>query len=95
MLYSYRLGGDECQWENKLVPSSGTYLCSMQGNMSRITTLEGKSPPGKKWGIKLQKKGSSWLDMRQARAIWLILQVKEAGIRLNNASKAHDNAIKT
>ena len=49
------LGGDECQRENKLVSSSETYLCSMQGNMCRIMTLGGKSPPGKKWGIKLQK----------------------------------------
>ena len=49
------LGGDECQRESKLVPSSGTYLCSMKGNMCRITTLGGKSPPSKKLGIKLQK----------------------------------------
>ena len=55
MLYSYRLGGDKCQGENKLVPSSGTYLCSMQGDMCRIMTLRGKSPPSEKWGIKLQK----------------------------------------
>ena len=33
---------------NKLVPSSGTYLCSMQGYMCRISTLGGKSPLGKK-----------------------------------------------
>ena len=67
MLYSYRLGGDECQWEKKLVPSNGTYLCSMQGNMCRIKTLGGRSPPGKKWGIKLQKickKGFAWIYMR-------------------------------
>ena len=32
---------------NKLVPSSGTYLCSMKGYMCRIVTVEGKSPPGK------------------------------------------------
>ena len=32
---------------NKLVPSSGTYLFSMQGYMCRIATLRGKSPPGK------------------------------------------------
>ena len=31
----------------KLVPSSGTYLFSMQGNMCRIMTLRGRSPPGK------------------------------------------------
>ena len=55
MLYSYRIGGDEFQGENKLVPSSETYLCLIQGNMYRITTLGAKSPPGKKWGIKLQK----------------------------------------
>ena len=29
------------------------------------------------------------------RAIWLILKVREAGIRLNEAGKAHDNAITT
>ena len=32
---------------NKLVPSSGTYLFSMQGYMCRIATLGGKSPLGK------------------------------------------------
>ena len=36
--------------ENKLVPSSGTYLCSMQGYMCKITTLGGKSPLGKNRG---------------------------------------------
>ena len=34
--------------ENKLVPSSGTYLCSMQGYMCRISTLGGKFPLGKR-----------------------------------------------
>ena len=56
------------------------------------------SPPGKKWGIKLQKiykKGSTWIDMRQDRAIWLIIKVREADIRLNKESKTHDNAITT
>ena len=97
MLYSYRLGGDECQWENKLVPSSETYLCSMQGHMCRIATLRGKSPPGKigKQAAKDIKYGPAWLDMRQDRAIWLILKVREANIRLNEAGKAHDNAITT
>ena len=33
---------------NKIVPSSGTYLFSMQGHMCRIVTLGGKSPPSKK-----------------------------------------------
>ena len=47
VIYSYKLGGDKCQWENKLVPSSRIYLCSMQGHMCRIATLGGKSPPGK------------------------------------------------
>ena len=37
-----------------LVPSSGTYLCSMQGNMCNITTLRGRSPHGK-GVIKLQR----------------------------------------
>ena len=31
--------------------------------------------------------GFAWLDMRQARAIWLIIKVREAGIRLNKANK--------
>ena len=97
MLYSYRLGGDECQGENKLVPSNGTYLCSMQGHICRITTLGGKSPPGKK-EIKLRrisKNGSTWLDMREAWAIWLKRNVSGLGIKLNKASKAHDNAFTT
>ena len=47
MIYSQKIGGDEFQWEKKLVPRSGTYLCSMQGHMCRITTLGGKSPLGK------------------------------------------------
>ena len=55
MLYSYRLGGDECQAENKLVPSRGTYLCSMQGNIFKIVTLGGKSPPNKKMGNEAAK----------------------------------------
>ena len=33
--------------------------------------------------------------MRQTRAIWLILKVREVGIRLNKEIKAHDNAITT
>ena len=37
-----------------LVPSSGTYLCSMQGNMCRIKTLGGRSHPGK-GVIKMQR----------------------------------------
>ena len=81
---------------NKLAPSSGTYLCSMQGYMCRISTLGGKSPPGKK-GNKLSgiKNGSAWLDMRQARAIWLKPNVMEADIKINKESKAHDNEFTT
>ena len=48
--------------EKKLVPRSGTYLCSMQGYMCRISTLGGKSPPGKK-GIKLRRIYKKWLYM--------------------------------
>ena len=97
MLYSDRIGGDECQWEKKLVPSSGTYLCSMQGHMCRITTLEEKSPLGKNGEsrCKRKKNGSAWIAMRQAWAIWLIIKVREANIRLNEAGKIHDNAITT
>ena len=97
MLYSYRLGGDECQWAKKLVSSNGTYLCSMQGYMCRIMTLGGKSPPGKigTQAAKDIKDGFAWLDMRQARAIWMKLKVREAGVRLKKAGKAHDNAITT
>ena len=66
----------------------------MQGNMFRITTLRGKSPLGKKNGessCKRYIKFSAWMDMRQAWAIWLIIKVREAGIRLNEAEKSHDN----
>ena len=35
------------KWENKLVPSSGTYLCLIQGHMCRIPTLKEKSPSRK------------------------------------------------
>ena len=83
--------------ENKLVPSSGTYLCSMQGYMCRISTLGGKSPPYKK-GIKLgriYKNVFAWLDMIQAWAIWMKHNVRGAGIKLNKAGKAHDNAFTT
>ena len=39
-------------------------------------TLEGNSPPGKigNQATKDIKDGSTWLDMRQAQAIWLKLQ---------------------
>ena len=37
----------------------------------------------------------AWLDMRQARAIWLKRNVKRAGIKLNKVVKAHDNAFTT
>ena len=39
--------------------------------------------------------GSAWLDMRQARAIWLKCNVRGAGIKLNKTGKAHDNASTT
>ena len=69
----------------------------MQGYMCRIATLRGKSPPSKigNQAAKDIKYGSAWLDMRQAQAIWLKLKVREAGVRLNKAGKAHDNAITT
>ena len=69
----------------------------MQGYMCRISTLGGKSPPGKKGdkAAKDIKNGSAWLDMRQARAIWLKRNIREAGIKLNKAGKAHDNAFTT
>ena len=84
-------------WTNKLVPISGTYICSMQGYMCRIATLRGKSPPGKNREVSCKgyRNGSAWLDTRQARAIWLKLKVREADVRLNKAVKAHDNAITT
>ena len=40
-------------------------------------------------------KGSAWLDMRQARAIWLKRNVRGADIKLNKTCKAHDNASTT
>ena len=69
----------------------------MQGYMCRISTLGGKSPPGKKGkqGAKDIKNGFAWLDMRQAWAIWLKHNVRGAGKKLNKAGKAHDNAFTT
>ena len=69
----------------------------MQGYMCRISTIGGKSPSGKKGNqvAKDIKNGSAWLDNRQARAIWLKRNVREAGIKLNKAGKAHDNAFTT
>ena len=82
---------------NKLVPSSGTYLYSMQGYMCRISTLGGKSPPDIKGNqaAKDIKNHSAWLDMRQARAIWLKRNVRGVDIKLNKVDKAHDNAFIT
>ena len=51
-----------------------------------------KREPGCKGYI---KNGSTWLDMRQAQAIWLKRNVRGAGIKLNKAGKAHDNAFTT
>ena len=69
----------------------------MQGHMCRIATLEGKSPPGKnrESSCKGYTKWLSCLDMIHTRAIWLILRVREAGIRLKKAGKTDDNAITT
>ena len=69
----------------------------MQGYMCRTSTLVGKSPLGKKGNqaAKDINKGSAWLDMRQAWAIWLKCNVRGAGINLNKAGKAHDNAFIT
>ena len=66
----------------------------MQGYMCRISTLGGKSPLGKKGNqaAKDKKNSSAWLDMRQAQAIWMKCNVRGASIKLNKASKAHDNA---
>ena len=58
----------------------------------------GESPLSVKIGNQAAKdiqNGSVWLDMRQVRAIWLILKVREADISLNEVGKAHDNAITT
>ena len=65
--------------------------------MCRIATLKGNSPPGKigNQAAKDIKYGSAWLDMRQAQAIWLKIKVREADARINEAGKAHDNAITT
>ena len=82
-------------WANKLVPSSGTYLCSMQGYMCRIATLGGKSLPDK--NRESSYKGYiKWLCMARHETILCYMadtQSREAGIRLNEADKAHDNAI--
>ena len=69
----------------------------MQGYICRISTVGGESPPSKKGdqAAKDIKNFSAWLDMRQARAIWLKCNVRGAGIKLNKTGKAHDNAFTT
>ena len=69
----------------------------MQGSMCRIETLGGKSLLGKigNQAAKDINDGSAWLDMRQYRALWLKLKVREADVRLMKAGKGHDNAITT
>ena len=69
----------------------------MQGYMCRIATLGGKSPPDEKrnQAAKDIQNGSVWLEMRQARAIWLKCNVREASIKLNKEGKSHYNAITT
>ena len=41
------------------------------------------------------RNGSAWLDMRQARAIWMNHNVRGANIKLNKLGKSHDNAFTT
>ena len=69
----------------------------MQGDMCRITTLGGRSPPDKRddQAVKDMKKGYAWIDMRQDRVIWMITQSQGASIKLKKASKTHENAITT
>ena len=69
----------------------------MQGDMCRIVTLEGKSPPGK--NRESSCKGYiKWLCMDRhetSSGYMMILKVREVDISLNEAGKAHDNAITT
>ena len=60
-------------------------------------TLRGRSPPGKRsgQGEKDMQKDSSWLDVRQARAIWLITQSQGVSIKFKKTSKTHENEITT
>ena len=85
------------KWENKLVPSSVTYLCSMQGYMCRIATLGGKSPLGKN-GESSCKRYIKWLWMARhetSSGYMADNQIQGSRQRLNMASKAYDNAITT
>ena len=78
-------------WERKLVPSSRTYLCSMQGIMCKIRIVGGRSPSSKGLSsCKGYEKGLSWLGLRQARAAWLMTLKQGAGINLNKASKTYE-----
>ena len=60
-------------------------------------TLEGRYPPGKRddQAAKYMLNGFAWLDMRQARAIWLINQSQGDDIKLKKERKNHENAITT
>ena len=55
-------------------------------------TLRGRSPPGKRDDqvAKYMLNGFAWLDMRQARAIWLITRSQGVGIKLKKARKTHE-----
>ena len=84
-------------WANKLVPSSGTYLCSMQGYMCRIATLGGKSPPGKDRESSC-KRYIKWLCMARheiSSRYMAETHYQESRVRLNKVGKSHDNAITT
>ena len=96
VLYTYRLGGDECQWANKLVPSSGTYLFSMQGSTCRIRTLEGDV--SSRYGIIKLKKIYERLCLARIETNLSYMAYKiEARIRFKGQydKRTHANAITT
>ena len=84
-------GEEKNSWSRNLVPISGRYLCSMQGSMCRIRTLEGAYPPSKgRLSCKGYKKGSTWLGLRQFRDTWIINMKWEYEIKLNKERKTHE-----
>ena len=86
------------KWEKKLVPSSGTYLCSMQGHTCRIATLRGMSPPSE--NRESSYKGyTKWLCVaRHETSLGYMADTQSQGSRHKaqmRQGKAHDNVITT
>jgi hypothetical protein len=75
---------------SKTSSSSGTYLCSMQGNACGIWTLRVMFPPGYKVSnCKGYKQGSSWLRMQKLLRQWFVTQ-SENRLKAQYCKRGHE-----